>query len=325
MNAKLFFGFGAALAFSSLAFISLASRPHEAQPQNEARQRAMDRSAALALIDAGQFDAASKRVNALMARPLGEFDAIELERMEFRLRRARGDVAGAQGALDKAMRRFAASQSLLDQAPWLEYRIILDKADLAAFTLHDRDSAIVLYDVIVGAGARAQPYDHWIASQNAAMLCAEAGRYAEAIARVDAMLSGPASSVIDGVQLRSLRESQASWALAGGDLVGAFHRNLAIWNENPGSTDPTVLFAGVFVARMLPINAQGCAQRLAIATAMLARINEMHHRGAAAGAPSGDLLGALELDVLTIHPDSGNCGNVQISDWARELLRQRGQ
>lgn len=272
-----------------------------------ARARHARHMHALHLTDQGRFVEARAAISEMIENPDTDFQAIEAHRLMSRLCRAEGNIQGAEDALRAAITEWNERPNIHESAAALRVAITIDLADIAAFERDNTEEAIRLYDQAVAAGPQSSPRDYRIAAQNAAMLSANRGRYGDAVRRLDELLASSVGASMSEDDVVGLKASQASWAVASGDLDGGYRRYVEFWNEFGGRNELCVLEAGVRIAGWYPVP-QECGQRLELCRALLAKVQAI--RGAAtrsSTAPSDAELDDLERSVLVVLADSEGC------------------
>lgn len=314
----------------SCAAAAFVYRPNQAPPsqaeRDAIRARDTDRLRALALIEQGRAAEARNLVRPMIDTPINDYDAVEGNRIMSMSHRRDGDIAAAKASLEAALVAFDASPVLRTKTRWLRARIILDQADIAAFSERDTERAIRLYDQVVAQQASAKKTDVETAATNAAMLCASRGRYVEAVQRGDNLLASEAAAALSTRHVILLRVSQASWLAKHGDLQGAFARYQSIWTDYGQRSEAAVLNAGLSVAAGHPVP-RDCASRVAIARALLEKIDAVRRAPVnteTETSASATELNEIEHQTLVVIADSGGCeGEREFVQWARGRLGLR--
>jgi hypothetical protein len=270
-------------------------------------------------IQAANFQSARAAAQGLIDAPLVPDEVVQGHRFIAMIARGKGNYAEAESSLQTALATVTSNPAMVAQRPWLPASIVMDQADLAAFGQRNRERAITLYDQVLAQSAIAQPRDVWIAAQNAAMMCADLGRWAEAVRRVDSLLASSAAGQVPPSKLIALRVSQANWIARSGDLPGAMRRSKSLWDQYQSDDDYAVFLVGLRVAEWSPAT-QDCATRLAITSALLSKINALRSTPSTnPAAPTAAQLDDLEHQTLVVMANSIGCDPGLVA-WARAAL-----
>lgn len=282
--------------------------------QQVALQRHQTRAVAINAMHAGDYAAARSHFAEMANQQTSDFDRVEGHRMLSLSHRHEGSAVAASASLDDAVAAFDASADLQARFPWLRGTLLMDRAELAAFHTDNKATAIDLYDLVRTAGPNANDRDKRIASQNAAVLCADLSRFPEACQRLDELLSSPLSGDMRLDEVISLRNSQASWYAQSGNLNEAFNRGLRLWQDFQDSNDPAILEAGATVASWYAVPTH-CAERTALLRVLFVRLDTAR-MNLPADSDVFDRLLALEQDVLYATRDSFECGDDVLNQMA---------
>lgn len=285
--------------------------------QIAARQQALAQF--VADLDHANLPAARAGAQGLVNNPRTPMEAVEGHRRLAMVARHEGNHGAAEQELRSALAALDARPQLEAERPELRAIIVMDQADVAAFGRRDLEGAILLYDRVLAQRHAARPRDLWIASQNAAMLCADLGRFAEATRRADMLRASAFASEIPQGELLNLLASEVSW-VAHYDLPGAMERALVFWRQYQDRDEYMVFEVGLQLAHWYPAPLK-CHERLTIASALVEKISAVRAAQPSSdrNAPSAAQLGTYWTQSLTVLADSTGCGSPLVP-WARQLL-----
>jgi tetratricopeptide (TPR) repeat protein len=266
-------------------------------------------------LNAGEHAAARAEFERMMSNPQSPLDAVDGRRMMAMSLRQSGDGPMADIFLDDALKALAAVDEQDAVKSAMKRTILMDRADLAAFTLGDSERAILLYDEVVSADP-SNPAS-LIAARNAAFLHAKIGKFAAAIERVDALLASPAASTMSQADRTELLASQASWFTALGDRGQAYSHYLAIWTARTADS-LTVANAGAMCVSVIPAQTR-CKELLSLAEDVLAMVDRLKVSGAAHGSPLAEIVSCEQQVAASIISAEG-CASAATVQAARVRL-----
>jgi hypothetical protein len=259
------------------------------------------------MIDESRFAEARVVIDRMISHPESDFEAVEAHRVMSRLCRAQGDIDGAEASLRAAIAEWDARPAMHVPAAALRISITGDQAELAAFERDDPGRAIQLHDQVIAMGPSTHPREFRMSSQNAAMLCAQQGRYAEAARRMDDLLASAVAAKLTESERVGLLSSQASWLVSSGDLDGGCQKYMQLWNEFGSGDDESVLWAGVLIARWQPVP-QDCARRMELCRELLSKLEAIRTAPSRSDtAPDDTELDEIEHSVMVVLGDSEGC------------------
>lgn len=156
----------------------------------------------------------------------------------------------------------------------------------------------------------------YFAAEQAALVLAESGQYADAAANIDRLFEVPGAMDVLADRELSLRAMQASWFGQAGDSAESRRRWNDIWEGNPGSDQIEVLQAGLNLARAASVPGE-CDTRLSLCRTLLSRIDSRRSR-----MPVGTSLqlDEIERQVNVAIAGSTSCGDVGLVHDARRRL-----
>jgi tetratricopeptide (TPR) repeat protein len=252
----------------------------------------------------------------MISSPQTPLDPVDGRRMMAMSLRLSGDVQIAEVFLDQALD--ALSQAAEDEATKsaMKLTILMDRADLAAFSLDQPERALELYDEVRSADPSSP--DSMIAARNSAFLAAKIGKLSNAAERVDALLALPAASQIPEDERTELLASQASWYMTAGDIGQAQAHYLALWNANRNSDSVTVANAGAVCVGWYPVQTN-CNEMLSLAKEVLSMVDRIRAKGAAQGADLNVLL-SCEQQVASAIVSAEGCASPDVIQSARRRI-----
>lgn len=313
---------GAAMA---VAWCGLAMRSQPVNPPEDraalSRAKHEGKVAAIEKMHAGDLDAARAHFQGMVDSPEHPVEQVEGYRLLSLSYRRQGDVDTAESLILSAQSAFALRPELMGEYPTLSATLLLDRAELAGFYRNDKAGAISLYDQIRAEGSGASQRDVRLATQNAAVMSADLGRYGEAATRLDDLFSLPQAKTMPTDEVVSLRLSQVTWFEQAGNLDEAFMRCRLLWEKYPARDECDIVEAGVRLARWYPVPDK-CAERLAVLRTVLGKIERIKSSPAAARRAAAHL-SDWEQQALIAIVDSPECGDDALVAAARARIVPR--
>lgn len=302
------------------AAVSVAGASGQPEPPDRGRAARVRHAAkveAITAMHAGDHIRAREHFASMVSNPVTIVETVEGHRMLALSHRLAGEVVDAAEQLQAATAAHSHNPAIEAQMPGLGAAILMDRAELAAFHQDNVEAAIALYDQVADLGAAASPRDGRLARQNAAVLCADAGRYPDACRRLDELLASAFAGSIPADEVRGLRCSQVFWYAQQGNLEEAMRRGAAVWNDNLDVADPRLADVGVTLAQWHPVPSE-CAARSALLLGVLTKIDAV--RASPADPSDLALAHSVESEVLAAIADSADC---QDAELIRQALQRR--
>jgi tetratricopeptide (TPR) repeat protein len=280
------------------------------------QQRQARKIKAVRSMNAGDHLAARVEFERMISSPQTPLDPVDGRRMMAMSLRLAGEAQLAEVFLDQAID--ALSKVAEDDATKsaMKLAILMDRADLAAFSLDQPERALELYDQVRSADSSSRV--SVIAARNAAFLAAKIGKLSNAAERVDALLALPAASQIPEDERTELLASQASWYMSAGDAGQAHAHYLAIWNNQRNADSVTVANAGAACVGWYPVQTH-CNEMLMLAKDVLSMVDRIKATGSAQGVEFA-VLRSCEQQVASAVVSAEGCASPEAVQAARRRL-----
>ena len=304
-----------------VAVLAFGWQPSAQREAATASERHARKTAAIASMNAGEHEAAQAEFHRMISNPQSPLDAVDGRRMMAMSLRMIDEAHAADVMLTEALK---ALDTVVEDATTISLMrgtILMDQADLAAFSLDDPARAIALYDSAVALGLSDR--DALVAMRNAAILAAKIGKYADACPRVDLILSSPVGASLPAAERIGLRFSQASWYFASGDLGRAEVSYRAIWDSRAGNDFAEVAMAGAQCISWMPPQTH-CKELSVMATDLFSLVDHLR-TSAAMDATDRSLINAAEAQVARRIIDASDCADATLTSIARSRLNGAAQ
>ncbi|MCX5690708.1 MAG: hypothetical protein NTV94_13165 [Planctomycetota bacterium] len=301
-----------------LAFGWQPSAPREAATASERHAR---KAAAIANMNAGEHEAAQAEFHRMISNPQSPLDAVDGRRMMAMSLRMLDEAHAADVMLTEAIKALDTVAEDATTVSLMRGTILMDQADLAAFSLDEPARAIALYDTAVAIGLSDR--DALIAMRNAAILAAKIGKYSDACRRVDLILASPVAASLPAAERIGLRYSQAAWHVSNGDLGRAELSYRAIWDGRAGNDFAEVAMAGAQCISWMPPQTH-CKELSAMATDLFAFVDRLR-TSASRDTADRALINAAEAQAARRVIDAADCADATLNSIARSRLNEAAQ
>ena len=277
--------------------------------------------AAIERMNTGDHAGARIEFQRMIDRPSNALDSIDGRRMMAMSMRQVGEIAAAEVFLAEALDALNAAAVDAETDASMRSTIMMDQADLAAFSARDREKAIRLYDTVLAARVRSRDYS--TAARNAAILSAEIERYEEAAQRIDDFLAVPEAKRIPTDELVPLLCSQASWFASAGNIEEAARRYRAVWDTHQEPPSAYAALAGARVAAWCPPQTD-CNTKMDLARGVLNMVDRLRSPDGVARQSSSDrdVLNSAEQQVAISILNAAGCADAGMIEDANRRLRR---